>query len=91
MYNEIFQALMVEGDVLISKPLLDVAFDIVKRCKSPTSKQFLQIPNLCKLKEAKPEMYGGWGKCCHARCPAEWWRCEQYIALYYCTAAPQLR
>jgi hypothetical protein len=60
MYNEIFQALMVEGDVLISKPLLDLAFDTVKRCKSPTSKKFLQIPNMWKLKQAKPGMYGGW-------------------------------
>jgi hypothetical protein len=54
---------MVEGDVLISKPLLDLAFETVKRCKSPTSKKFLQIPNMWKFKEAKPGMYGGWGKC----------------------------
>jgi hypothetical protein len=77
VYNEIFQALMVERDILNSKPLLDLAFNIVKRCKSPISEKFLQIPNMWKFKEAKSGMYGGWGKCCPARCPAEWWRCEQ--------------
>jgi len=72
VYNEIFQALMVQGDVLIPKPLLDLAFDTAKRCKSPTFEQFLQIPNMWKFKDAKPGMWGGWGKCSHARCPAEW-------------------
>jgi hypothetical protein len=82
VYNENFQALMVEGDVLISKPLHDLAFDTVKGFKSPTSEKFLQIPNKWKFKEVKSGMYSGRGKCFHARCLAEWWWC-----LYYHTAA----
>jgi hypothetical protein len=39
-YDEIFQALAVEGDILLPNPFLDLAFDGVVRCKSPTSEIF---------------------------------------------------
>jgi hypothetical protein len=41
---------------MISKPLLDLAFDTVKRRKSPTSDKFLQNPNMWEFKEAKSGM-----------------------------------
>jgi hypothetical protein len=44
-YDEIFQALMVKGDLLLSKPLLDLSFDDAIRWKLLTSKTSLSLPN----------------------------------------------
>jgi hypothetical protein len=41
MYDVIFHALSVEGDVLLSKPFLDLGCDGVVRGKSPASGMFL--------------------------------------------------
>jgi hypothetical protein len=41
-YNELFQALEIEGNVLLLGPLLDFGFDVV-RWKLPTSKMFLYL------------------------------------------------
>jgi hypothetical protein len=43
MYDEIFQALAVEGYVLLPKPFLDLGFDGVFRCKPLASETFLQF------------------------------------------------
>jgi hypothetical protein len=72
VYNEIFQPLIVEGDVLISKPLLDLAFDTVKRCKSPTSKQFLQIPNNKEIQRGQARNVWWMGKMLPCQVSAEW-------------------
>jgi hypothetical protein len=42
-YYEIFQALAVEGDVLLLKPFLELSFDTAVRWKSPTSEMFFQF------------------------------------------------
>jgi hypothetical protein len=42
-YYEIFQALAIEGDVLLPKPFLDLGFDGVVRWKSPASEGFFQV------------------------------------------------
>jgi hypothetical protein len=39
-YDEIFQALAVDGDVLLSKPFLYLGFDGAVGWKSPTSEMF---------------------------------------------------
>jgi hypothetical protein len=44
-YDEIFQVLMVKGDVLLSKPLLDLNFDDAIRWKSMISKTSFSLPN----------------------------------------------
>jgi len=41
-YDELFQALATEGNVLLLGPLLDFGFDVV-RWKLPTSKMFLYL------------------------------------------------
>jgi hypothetical protein len=43
MYYEIFQALAVEGDVLFSKPFMDLGPDGIVRWKSPASEVFFQF------------------------------------------------
>jgi hypothetical protein len=40
MYNEISQALAVDGDILVPKPFLDLGFDGVIRWKLPASETF---------------------------------------------------
>jgi hypothetical protein len=40
IYDGIFQALAVEGNVLLPKPFLDLGFDGVVRRKSPFSEMF---------------------------------------------------
>jgi hypothetical protein len=41
-YDELFQALAKEGNVLLSRPLLNFGFDVI-RWKLPTSKMFLYL------------------------------------------------
>jgi hypothetical protein len=45
IYNEIFQALAVGGDVLLPKTFLDLGFDGVIRWKSPALETFVSLPN----------------------------------------------
>jgi hypothetical protein len=53
VYNEIFQALMVEGDIMLSKPLLDLGFDRINRCKSPIFKRFLKFSKRTEIQRGK--------------------------------------
>jgi hypothetical protein len=48
-HDEIFQALMVKRDLLLSKPQLDLSFDDAIRRKLPTSKTSLSPPNTIKV------------------------------------------
>jgi hypothetical protein len=41
-YDEIYQVLVVEGHILLSKPLLDLSFDGGVRWKLPTLEMFFQ-------------------------------------------------
>jgi hypothetical protein len=50
-YDEIFQTLAVEGDVLLPKTFLDLRFDYVIRWKSPTSEIFFSLPITRKYEE----------------------------------------
>jgi hypothetical protein len=43
MYNEIFQALFVEADILLLMAFLDLSFDCVARWKSLASEMFSQF------------------------------------------------
>jgi hypothetical protein len=45
IYDEIFQALAVQGDVLQQKQFLDIGFDLVVRWKFPASEMFSSLPN----------------------------------------------
>jgi hypothetical protein len=47
--DEIFQALVVEGDVLLLKPFLDLRFDGVVRWKLPISEMFSQFTKHVKV------------------------------------------
>jgi hypothetical protein len=51
MYDEISQALAVEGDVLLPKPFPDPGFDGVVRWKSPTSEMFFQFAKHVEVRE----------------------------------------
>jgi hypothetical protein len=44
-YDETFQALAAEGDVLLPKPFLDIGCDSVVRWKSPASDIIFSLPN----------------------------------------------
>jgi hypothetical protein len=55
-YDEIFQALAVEQDVLLPKPLLNLGFDGVVRWKSPASEVLFSLPNMWNS-----GLHGGWG------------------------------
>jgi hypothetical protein len=44
-YDEIFQALAVEGDVLFHKPFLNLSIDGAVRWKSPPWRCFFSLPS----------------------------------------------
>jgi len=52
-YGEIFQALMVKIDVLLSKPLMVISFDDIIRWNSLISEIPFSLPNTKKPEEAK--------------------------------------
>jgi hypothetical protein len=63
-YDEIFQALAVEGDdVLLQKQFLDLGFDDVVRWKSPASEMFSQLARHVEVQESRVETVRclGWG------------------------------
>jgi hypothetical protein len=49
MYNEIFQALVVDGDALLPNPFLDLCFDGVIRWKLPATEMFYQFAKHVKV------------------------------------------
>jgi hypothetical protein len=53
MYEEIFQAVAVEGDVLLPKPFLDFGFKGVVRWKSPASEMFFRFAKHVKVQEGQ--------------------------------------
>jgi hypothetical protein len=51
-YGEIFQPLVAEGDVLHTKPFLDLGFDGVVTRKSPASEIFFRFAKHVEVPEA---------------------------------------
>jgi hypothetical protein len=47
-YDEIFQALAIEGNFLHQKPFLDLGFDGVVRWKTPASEMFFSVCQTCE-------------------------------------------
>lgn len=66
MHDESFQALAVYGDILLSKPLLDLISVGNIRCKLPTLEMFSPIFHKRKSVGTKWVLYGGWGT--HSQC-----------------------
>jgi hypothetical protein len=64
-YDKIFQALAVEGDVLLPTPFLDLGFDGVARWtrKSPVSEMFFRFVKHVKVREGRvgAVQWAGWG------------------------------
>jgi hypothetical protein len=62
-HDEIFQALEVEGDALLTKPILDLGFDGVVRWKSPASLVFFQFAKHVEVQGGRvgAVRWAGWG------------------------------
>jgi hypothetical protein len=60
-YDEIFQALAVEGDILLPWQFLDLGFDCVVRWKSPASETFFQFAKHVEVQEGQVWAIGWWG------------------------------
>jgi hypothetical protein len=58
-FNEIFQALAPQGDVLLPKTFLDLGVAGGVTWKSPTTEMFFQLANKCKSEGANSGMYFG--------------------------------
>jgi hypothetical protein len=61
-YDETFQTLAVKGDVLLTKPVLDLGFDGVVRRKSPASEVFFRFPKHVDVQDSRVGVTGwvGW-------------------------------